>query len=155
MQKAHLLVEFLSDDSLTWHVPHFYRNTLAGVECQEFIMENFSCCTGTLRKWGMPRVFGNKYNFRLVAGFIHPLVSGYLVPEYIYIILCSKIWHYLQRVVRAVCVFLMLQLSFRSCGGNGSLRNGTGALLRRLLGGKGESGQAPGSALFFTQKESN
>jgi len=44
------------------------------------------------------------------------------------------------------CAFLMLLRSFRSCGGNGSLGSGTGALLLRLLGGKGKSGWSLGSA---------
>lgn len=109
--------------------PTFLQNNLAGGECQDFIMESFNCCTGVLGE--MPRVFGSKCHFRLVTGFIRPLISEYLAPEYIYYtprygIICS-VWSEL-------CVFLMLQLIFCGHGRNGSLRNGVRALLLQILG---------------------
>lgn len=51
--------------------------------------------------------------------------------RYRYDMICS-LWSEL-------CVLLMLQLSFCSCGGNGSPRNGMGILLLQLLRGEEES----------------
>lgn len=130
--------------------PTFLQNTLAGGECQDFIMESFNCCTGTLGE--MPRVFGSKCHFRLVTGFIQPLISEYLAPEYI---LYSKIWHYLQCVVRVLCVADAAAFFLWPWWKWISKKLGEGSAAG--FGEKGETIQASGSACkwFFTQKESN